>query len=230
MGDAKRGNNAESAFYEELIKADFYQGSTKTASFEGGMSKEAARSMLDSFSADQLEALADEFDNILGKQASSENTLENSILDEGEEKTAEEEEKENSPKDKAEDKAEGESPAEDKKEDSKKKLPPFMMKGKEKEDDKKDDKDDKSEKSEEKEAEELQAQIMKEASDKALVLLEEQGLTLEDYAYSRIQDEKVASFIAEKGEKLAAVMEMNPLLVIDDIVDSIEAQISDAEE
>lgn len=226
MGDAKR-SNGESSFFEELIKQDFYQGSTKTASYEGGMNKEAAKSMLEDFSADQLEALAEEFDSILGKQASSlEPTLEDSIL-EGEEKMAEEEEKEE-PKEKKEskkeeddedDEEEDEEEPKEKKEKKEKKVP-FFMKGKEKSEDKAES---------EKEAAELQEQIIKEASDKALEIMEERGLTLEDYAYSRIQNEKLASFIADKGGKLAVIMDMNPLLVIDDIVNSVEAQICEEE-
>ena len=236
MGDAKRGNK-ESSFFEELIKQDFYQSSTKTASYEGEMSKDDAKSMLDTFSADQLEALAEEFDNIISKQASTADlTLEDSILDDGQEKLAENE-VEDSKEDKVEDKAEGETPAKDKAEDMKNKPTSSENKkekeSEDKEDSKKEDKKEAPEKeAPEKEAmdEETQEQIMKEASDKALEMLSEKGLTIEDYAFSRIQDAEMAEKVASYGEKLSVITGRNPLLVIDDIVNSIEAQILAREE
>jgi hypothetical protein len=211
-----------SSFYEELIKEDFYQASTskQASSGEEGLSKEAAKSMLDSFSSDQLEALAQEFDDMIGKTA-SDSTLEDDIL----EVLAKED-------------------GEDDKEKGEKKEFPFKKKtGQEKEDkgekgekpegSKADEKEDKKEgesedDKEKKEADEdLEDQILKEACDQALAKMTEMGLTVADYAYSRFEDAETAVFIADKAEKLAFITEQNPLIVVDDIINSIESKFTE---
>jgi len=67
-----RDNKRSEAFYDELVKQDFYQNNINKVSSNSssGMSKYAAKEILENnFSPDQLEALAEEIDNMFSKTA-----------------------------------------------------------------------------------------------------------------------------------------------------------------
>lgn len=57
----------------------------------------------------------------------------------------------------------------------------------------------------------------------------DEGYTVADYAMSIIGDEKIASYIGENSEKLAAVSGVNPLMVADDLLAKISEQLPEEE-
>lgn len=61
--------------------------------------------------------------------------------------------------------------------------------------------------------------------DEAYEKLASEGYSIADYAYSKVANEEVASFVGENAEKLAAVSGLNPLIVADDLLDQIMSQI-----
>lgn len=62
--------------------------------------------------------------------------------------------------------------------------------------------------------------------DEAYEKLASDGYTIADYAYTQTENEKIAEFVGEQAEKLAAVSGLNPLLVADDLLAEIDEQIS----
>lgn len=52
-----------------------------------------------------------------------------------------------------------------------------------------------------------------------------EGYTIADYAMSVVGNEKIAAYIGENSEKLAAVSGVNPLMVADDLLAKIEEQL-----
>ena len=55
--------------------------------------------------------------------------------------------------------------------------------------------------------------------------LASEGYSVADYAYSRTENEHIASFVGENAEKLAAVSGLNPLMVADDLLLKIDSLI-----
>lgn len=59
--------------------------------------------------------------------------------------------------------------------------------------------------------------------------LGEMGVTTADYVGNYVANEKVASFIADKAEKLAAVQEVSPFKVADDIIMAMATKLNSDE-
>ena len=89
------------------------------------------------------------------------------------------------------------------------------------EDDEEETEDDEDEK-ETTASEYSQEELIKVAYDRAEEKLASGGYTLADYVYTVIDDEKLATEIAEQAEKIAYVMDQNPLKTADDLISSIQ--------
>jgi hypothetical protein len=245
-----------SSFYENLLQEDFYQSSKKVASIEEGeISKNAARMVLSELSADHLEVLAEEIDNLFSKEAAdTKPTLANAIeqglaktVDHKDEKGTQKDEEEKlegknekkekavaSPKSKAKKEAGKEIGAQAQKEDS--------DEDETEEDEREEENKETKETKETKEAteaifeelakysEEDQDNIVKLAYEHVEEAFAQNGFDLFDYVSSRIDNEKVAEFITDKSEKLAYVSEKNSFQVADDIIQSIFEQMNSSEE
>lgn len=61
--------------------------------------------------------------------------------------------------------------------------------------------------------------------DETYAQLVDEGYTIADYAMSVVGNEKIAAYIGENSEKLAAVSGVNPLMVADDLLAKIEEQL-----
>ncbi|MDF2841730.1 MAG: hypothetical protein K0R00_156 [Herbinix sp.] len=197
------------SFYEDIIGGgDFY--SEKTAS----NNTEVIESMIDTFSTDEMEILAQELNIAYEKKASvNTQTIEEKIAEDTQEER--EADKEDLAVQNAE-KADGE-PVEDERDAT----------GSEEAEEAK----TKAEKEEivNPEAKELEEKVTtaaeyseeeltKIAYEVAEEKLASEGYSLTDYVFSYLPDEKVASFIADKAEKLAFLSERSPLQVADDIL------------
>lgn len=211
----------KSNFYEELLKNDFYE--EKTASDNSGEMAD----MLESFSSDELEVLAAELGVLYEKTAAEDD-------EEGLESLAED-------RDQVKDKADKD--VQDKKNEQK-------VEGEPKDDERDATGSEQAEeaklKAEKREMvipeaaegeqiattaeEESEDEIIKVAYDIAAEKLAAEGYTLEDYVFSKVANEDIAYFIADKAEKLAYLADKNPLQVADDILFEIENMIGGDEE
>jgi hypothetical protein len=207
-------------FYESLIKDDYYE--EKTA-FENN---QATESMLDAFSTDELEALASELKIAYEKNASSPATIEEKIAEDtqvDEEKRKEELAQQNAAKvadpgegekaDERVDATDSEQAEEAKTKEEKEEIVDPRAKEVEEE------VDDSSNEEESVMASEYEHDdLVKVAYEVVEEKLAEEGYSLLDYVYTKLPDEKIASFVADKSEKLAYLSGRNSLQVADDIL------------
>lgn len=193
---AEKRNN----FYEEIIKNNYYE--EKVAQDQ----ELDLNSMLDAFSTDEMEALAEELNIAYEKRANGEATIEDQV---------DKEEKMDKIDEKNEEKAEGGQGATDERVDTT-------------ESEQTEENKTKSEKEEivNDQAKEVEVtagdcdedELIKIAYEVAEEKLASAGLNLIDYVYNTIPNEKVASFIAENSEKLAYLSGKSSLQVADDIM------------
>lgn len=204
-----------SNFYKDLVEHDFYE--EKTAS-----EKSNTASMLESFSADQIEALAEELGLLIEKSA--EETVEGkteSKVETQEDKKEHEDKKDAT----SQTKAEGE-PKSDEREVTQSEGAEESKTKQEKEE----IIQPKAKENEEKAASYSEDDIIKVAYEVAEDKLASAGVTLADYVFSKVANEEIALFIADKAEKLAYVSELSPLLVADDILGEVANLIGGNEE
>jgi hypothetical protein len=224
---------ASRSFYDELVNKDFYQ--EKTAS-----TKDEIKGVLDSFSTEEMEAIAAELGLLSEKTAAEETqSLESKVLTQVEKKNQED------AKDRAnEAKVEGgegkteetqatdsETTEESKTNTEKEQVVNPQAKAHEnnssqpntvnvpnaeKEEEHTPEEKTKGEYS----SEEKEAMVL-EAYNVAFEKLASAGYTLEDYVFSKVANESIAVDIAEQAEKLAYVTEQNPLKVADDIIGAV---------
>lgn len=193
-----------SNFYDELIKHDFYE---KTAS-----EKSNTVDMLENFSTDQIEAIAEELGLMFEKEA-------------GEEETVEEKVKDSSAK--TEEKKEEDKPAQPKAEETKKEAAESEETDKKTEGEETPKAKTEEKKEETKEASEFsEEEIIKVAYDIAGEKLASVGVSVADYVFSKIASEEMAIFIADKAEKLAFISDKNAYQVADDIMCEIGNAVS----
>ena len=228
------------SFYENLVSNDFYQ--EKTAS-----TKESIKGVLDSFSTDEMEAIASEL-NLISKQAEEEgHSLENRVLNQVQKKEHDD------AKDRAsEARAEGGQGKTDESQASDSDTSEEGKTHSEKEhmvnpqarahennssqpkdvvipDAKKEEEHSPEEKTHGEYSEEEKEAMVLQAYDIAFEKLASSGYGLEDYAFTKLAGEgfdeelsvHIANDIAEQAEKLAYVTEQNPLKVADDILGEI---------
>jgi len=191
-------------FYDACKDNGFFNGKTKIAS------NEDAKNALNGLDQEQIDTLAQAL-GVFGKQAS----------DAAEEKSVE---------DKVTDAAKAKAEKTDKPDDKK---------GQDKKDAKADEeKADPatSETSEKKASEvlreiltegaEMEAQIEKDAFERAGEMLKQAGYSVAQYVYGFIEDEKIATVIADEAEKIASEEDMPVLQVARDIVTEILSSIT----
>ncbi|MCX8074087.1 MAG: hypothetical protein N2749_00675 [Clostridia bacterium] len=194
-----------SNFYKDLLEHDFYE--EKTASEHSN-----TIDLLNSFSADQIEAIAEELGLLFEKEAEEE-TVESKIVEQSVKKKEE-------PK-----KEEKKSEEENLNADSKEKIPELLQKQKQQPQQQEESKNEEG-----KEALEIEEEIIKLAYAIAEEKLASLGISVFDYTLNKVANEDVAIFVTDKAEKLAYVTEKSPFQVVDDILGEVGSIINSVEE
>jgi hypothetical protein len=204
---AERKNN----FYEEILKDDGYNNEKQASD------NSTTKDMLGAFSDTELEALAEELNIAYEKQASNHATIEEKIAEDTQDQREEDKEdlaKKNADKTAdpgAEEEADERTDATDSEEAETAKTVA----------EKEEIVNPEAKEQEVTAAEYDEATLEKVAYEVAAEKLASEGYTLTDYVFTQIPNEKIASFIADKAEKLASLSDKHPLQVADDIMINI---------
>ena len=208
----------KSNFYNDLIKNDFFE--EKTAS-ENSDTKD----MLTEFSTDQIEAIAEELGILFEKKAGSEEKTAEGKVNSHAEEEAEDDRQDAASQAKAgttnagkETKDERNATKDEKTEENKTKA------------EKEDIINDNAKAIEQKVAGYTEEQIMKVAYEIAEEKFASVGLSVADYVFSKVANEEIAIFVADKAEKLAFLTDQSILKVADDILGSVADSLNGSEE